>query len=345
MSTDNDKYQQQILFAESSDTKTSVLHSDSLESTELEQQVILPEAAWQQVDEIFEDNSRLSKTSKPNWLWRITGVAFAGVIIYEFIDFFIQGFSTSPIITSIYALLFGAVTTIASLAMFKELRGLRQFKRQGKTQHKVQQLLNNELNFDSMAFCQKISSNLPSDSVSQQHELWLAALTDDLTEQECMNLYSRMVLSKVDEQALAQVAKFSTEAVVLVAVSPVAIIDMLILMWRNLRMIDKVAGLYGIRLGYWSRISLIKQVFINMAYAGASEIIADVGLEALGIDTLGKLSTRMAQGLGAGMLTAKLGVRTVALCRPVPFTENAPGITQVRKEVISQVKALLLNRK
>lgn len=348
MSTDNDphhkQYQQQILFAQSSDSKTSVPHSENLTKAELEQQVILPEAAWQPIDEIFEDNTRASKASKPKWLWRIAGGALLGVIVFEVINFFIQGFSNSPIITSIYALLFGAIAIISALTLFKELRGLRQFKRQSKTQYKVQQLLNNELNFDSVAFCQKISTNLPSDSVIEQQNLWLEALTDDLTEQECMTLYSRMVLSKVDEQALTQVAKFSTEAVVLVAVSPVAIIDMLIIMWRNLRMIDKVAGLYGIRLGYWSRIKLIKQVFTNMAYAGASEIIADVGLEVLGIDTLGKLSTRMAQGLGAGMLTAKLGVKTVALCRPVPFTENAPGITQVRKEVISQVKALLLNR-
>ncbi|TRX57244.1 YcjF family protein [Thalassomonas sp. M1454] len=349
MSQNDEKetYQQQILFAESEALKTEqAFASNSLNEDDLASpnQVILPEAAWQPIDEAFDDDINPTPQTKPNWLLRLTAISFTGVVIYELFDFFIQGFTTSPIITSVYALLFGSIASIASLALFKELRGLAQFKRQNKTQQKANLLLANETNFDSTCFCQKVSSRLPSDAITEQQAIWLESLTDELTEQEIMTLYSRLVLSKVDEQALAQIAKFSTEAVVLVAVSPVAIIDMLVLMWRNLRMIDKIAGLYGMRLGYWSRIKLIKQVFTNMVYAGASEIIADVGVEMLGIETLGRLSTRMAQGLGAGMLTARLGIKTLKLCRPIPFTETAPGITQVRQEVISQVKALLADK-
>lgn len=336
---DKETYQQQILFADSDSQKT-----DASGDVIAENQVILPEAAWQPIDEVFDEEINPVEQAKPNWLLRLTGVSFAGLITYELIEFFIQGFSSSPFITAIYGLFFGSIAAIASLALFKELRGLAQFKRQTNTQQKAGLLLANESNFNSVDFCQKISERLPSDAITEQESIWLEALTDELTEQEIMTLYSRIVMSKVDQQALAQIAKFSTEAVVLVAVSPVAIIDMLVLMWRNLRMIDKIAGLYGIRLGYWSRIKLIKQVFTNMVYAGASEIIADVGVEMLGIETLGRLSTRMAQGLGAGMLTARLGIKTLKLCRPIPFTETAPGITQVRQEVISQVKALLADK-
>lgn len=344
---DKETYQQQILFADADAKKTEQafasagLNEDNQASIN---QVVLPEAAWQPIDEVFDEDINPSPPSKPNWLLRLTGASFAGLLTYELVDFFIQGFTNSPIITAIYAVFFGSVAAIASLALFKELRGLAQFKRQSNTQQKASLLLANETNFDSVSFCQKISTRLPSDAITEQQAIWLESLTDELTEQEIMTLYSRLVMSKVDQQALAQIAKFSTEAVVLVAVSPVAIIDMLVLMWRNLRMIDKIAGLYGIRLGYWSRIKLIKQVFTNMVYAGASEIIADVGVEMLGIETLGRLSTRVAQGLGAGMLTARLGIKTLKLCRPIPFTETAPGITQVRQEVISQVKALLADK-
>jgi len=139
---------------------------------------------------------------------------------------------------------------------------------------------------------------------------------------------------------MAEVARFSTEAVVLVALSPIAIIDMLIILWRNLRMINKISGLYGLKLGYWSRIKLIKQVFVNMVYAGASELIADFGSDMIGADLLGKLSGRLAQGLGAGMLTARLGVKTMQLCRPIPF-ENKPKLAHVRKEMLTTIKSLI----
>nr|WP_256094338.1 DUF697 domain-containing protein [Aeromonas caviae] len=35
-------------------------------------------------------------------------------------------------------------------------------------------------------------------------------------------------------------------------------------------MIEDIADVYAIELGYWSRIRLIRQVFRNMLYAGAT---------------------------------------------------------------------------
>jgi putative membrane protein len=136
-----------------------------------------------------------------------------------------------------------------------------------------------------------------------------------------------------------------SEAVVLVALSPIAVLDMLIMLWRNLRLVNKIAALYGLKLGYWSRVKLIKQVIINMAYAGASELIADLGADLLGAELLGKLSGRMAQGLGAGMLTARLGLKAMHMCRPMPFYEDTPKLGHVRQQVIGQVKKLLSSSK
>ncbi|QDP00625.1 YcjF family protein [Thalassotalea sp. PS06] len=326
-------FQQQILFS-NSDTK-------SPESEQPDTPVILPEEAWQAVDEIFEDHEQELPKKRPNWLWRIAGVSFAGVVTYELVDFFISGFASSPLITGVYALLAGSIGTIALLTLFKELKGLRQYRRQQNYQHQAEAFLQHQGQGDSRKFCQSVTQRLPIDSVETLHQQWLDSLSEHLNDEEVVTLYSRQVLSEVDKQAMEQVAKFSSEAVVLVAISPIALVDMMVLLWRNLRMLDKVAGLYGIRLGYWSRISLIKQVFVNMVYAGASEIIADIGVDMLGVETLGKLSTRLAQGLGAGMLTAKLGIRTIKLCRPVPFVENPPGIKQVRRQIVGQVRQLM----
>ncbi len=77
-----------------------------------------------------------------------------------------------------------------------------------------------------------------------------------------------------------------------------------------------------------------------MVYAGASELIADFGTEMIGADLLGKLSGRLAQGLGAGMLTARLGVRTMQLCRPIPF-DDKPKLGHVRREMLTTIKNLM----
>jgi putative membrane protein len=291
-----------------------------------------------------------NKQGKRSWLWGVISTLFITLVAIEGVDFFITGFEQSPIITSLYAILLGALTAVASNALFRELSGLRQFKSRQKMKQQATELLlidteqqREQSNKRGKAFCDSISSSLPCDLVfdsSKEQQAWQDALSAGHSSTELVQLYSRVVLSKVDEKALNEVAKFSTEAVVLVALSPVALIDMLIMLSRNLRMINKIAGLYGLKLGYWSRIKLIKQVFVNMAYAGASELVADFGSDMLGAELLGKLSARFAQGLGAGMLTARLGAKTMELCRPIPFEEK-PKLNHVRKKIAQQIKSLM----
>jgi len=290
------------------------------------------------------------KGGRTSWLWRTIASSFLVLLTIETVDFFIKGFEQSPIITSIYALLLSALTLVAGSALWHELIGLKQFKTRQKMKEQATELLlitqdkqTETSNKRGKDFCESISEALPCDLTfdnTKEQQVWQDAVSGDYNSTELIQLYSREVLTKVDEKALNEVAKFSTEAVVLVALSPVAIIDMLIMLSRNLRMINKISGLYGLKLGYWSRIKLIKQVFVNMAYAGVSELVADFGSDMLGAELLGKLSARFAQGLGAGMLTARLGAKTMELCRPIPFKEK-PKLTDVRKKIAQQIKLLV----
>ena len=63
----------------------------------------------------------------------------------------------------------------------------------------------------------------------------------------------------------------------MIAVSPLALVDMAFIAWRNLRLINRIATLYGIELGYYSRVRLFKLVLLNIAFAGASELVREVG--------------------------------------------------------------------
>lgn len=73
-------------------------------------------------------------------------------------------------------------------------------------------------------------------------------------------------------------------------------------------MINALCEVYGIELGYWSRIRLLRLVFVNMAAAGASELAIDASMDMMSMDLAGKLSVRAGQGLGIGILTARLAL-------------------------------------
>jgi len=365
--TDEKQHQQQILFAESDLSESELPSQDFANDVKASQdgkQVVFDNQDYLPIDEtvdlhatmrrqqLDEQTSLTTNKKRPRWLWRIVFSLFTIIVGVETVDFFINGFVQSPIITSIYAVILSCLVVLASSSVLSEWSTLRQFKGREKLKQQAFELLSvndeattsSENGLDVESFCQKITDGLPCDLLFDEERApeksWQEALNQAHSDSELLQLYSRLVLSRVDEKALAEIARFSTEAVVLVALSPVAIIDMLIMLWRNLRMINKVAGLYGLKLGYWSRIKLIKQVFVNMVYAGASELVADFGAEMIGADLLGKLSGRLAQGLGAGMLTARLGVKTMQLCRPIPF-DDKPKLSDVRRAMLSTIKNLI----
>ena len=349
-------HQQQILFSESELLMTNA--QSQRDNTVDQSQIIfnnndyiaVSEEPTLSENELVSQADKITKNNhKPRWLLRSITALVMVVVGIEMVQFFITGFTQSPFITSLYALILGGVFALASSAVLKEYISLKQFKRREILKEKAGSLLNSpDINHDDVLdveqFCQKITDNLPCDLVNEQNEEWQALLATEHSGAELMQLYSRVVLSKVDDKAMAEIARFSTEAVALVALSPLAILDMLIILVRNLKMINKIAGLYGLKLGYWSRVKLIKQVFVNMIYAGASELVADFGSEMIGADLLGKLSGRMAQGLGAGMLTSRLGIKTMELCRPIPLDEK-PKLGQVRSKMLSTIKDLLIKKK
>jgi putative membrane protein len=332
MTENKEKHQQQILFdVDVSDKPT----------TENTQQIIVNEQDWvcdEQVETV-DDNSVIA-SKKPSWLWRTLGVVVTLVAV-EAVQFFVNGFSQSPIIVSLYAILLAGLSLICGRSVWREFAGLRQFKYQQNLKQQAQDIINEEGKIDAISLCDKISQRLPVDLAEFDHSSWQQLNLEEYNDVEIMQLYARNVLSQVDQKALKEIAKFSSESVVLVALSPIAIIDMLLMLWRNLRLVNKIAALYGLKLSYWSRVKLIKQVINNMAYAGASELVADLGADLLGAELLGKLSARMAQGLGAGMLTARLGLKAIHLCRPIPFTEDAPKLGHIRQQIVSQVQSLV----
>ncbi len=332
------KYQQQILFDEQDvDLKIKVDKQD--------QQLFVANDNWQPV-ELEQDLEIVEQveTGQTSWLTKTLLVAFSAVLGLELYDFFLTGMVESPIITSLYGIILLCISVLAGSSLFREVSGLRQLKARDKLRQQIENV-DQASHEEVEMLCEDITANLPCDLSNEHAEKWREVKVNELSNEELMQLYSRIVLTQVDQKALAEVAKYSSESVVLVALSPVAILDMMIMLWRNLTMIDKIAGLYGLKLGYWSRIKLVKQVITNMLYAGASEVVADVSMDMLGADLLGRMSGRLAQGLGAGMLTARLGLRTIYLCRPMPFDDNAPKLSQVRKEVIQQIKQLLPSSK
>ncbi|OTA15874.1 TIGR01620 family protein [Xenorhabdus vietnamensis] len=191
-------------------------------------------------------------------------------------------------------------------------------------------------------FCEKLAEQA---RIGQQHpalQRWQAAVHETHNDREIVMLYSKLVQPVLDAQAKKEISRSAAESALMIAVSPLAIVDMAFIAWRNIRLINRIAALYGIKLGYFSRIRLFRLVLLNIAFAGASELVREVGMDWLSQDIAARLSVRAAQGIGAGLLTARLGIKAMELCRPLPWIDgDKPKLGDFRHQLLIQLKSTL----
>ncbi|WP_286271938.1 YcjF family protein [Thalassotalea hakodatensis] len=339
MTQDKEKYQQQILFEES-----TLNTEDDKSLPEPVEQIIIGQDNFEPLadDESIEILQEQTISKSPSrWLLK-SGLLLLTVLLFiEASLFFIEGFEKEPFITGLYAALLAVVFLMCSRTIYQEVKGLRALKKRTSTRQSFHELCENNSSKSARALCDKVADKMPCDAKENVLNSWSSSIAEEMTDKEVISLFSKQVLLPADQKVLDKISKYSTEAVVLVSLSPIALVDMGLMFWRNIKMINEISSLYGLQIGYWSRIKLIKQVFVNMVYAGASELIADVGADLVGADLLGKLSARLAQGLGAGMLTARLGLQTMKLCRPIAFEQKeAPKLGTIRKQIVSKIVSL-----
>lgn len=144
-------------------------------------------------------------------------------------------------------------------------------------------------------------------------------------------------MDPVDTLATKQVNNASV-ASVMIAVSSFAWLVMLIVLCRNVRMMNQVSRIYGLDWGYWGRINLIRIIFHTLLYAGVAEILSDASNYALSAGITNKISTRVAQGMGAGVLTARIGMKAIIESRPLPWlSQTKAGLSGIRKQLMADL--------
>ncbi|ENM5742965.1 TIGR01620 family protein [Vibrio metoecus] len=266
--------------------------------------------------------------------------AFSGLVAWQAIDSVVKAIQSADWLSLGWAGFVSVLATLGLGAIGKELWKLRRLRQHFSVQEQAQALVDKDAVGQGQAFCQQIAKEGQVDK--QGYQRWQSALNSSHSDAEIIDLYDALVVAEQDKQASQIVTRYATEAAALVAISPLAIADMLLVAWRNFSMVDQLAKVYGVELGYWSRVKLFKAVLLNMALAGASELAVDASVDLFSMDLAGRVSARAGQGVGVGILTARLGIKAVGLLRPLPWhPDRQLKLSAVRKQVVSKVAAMI----
>jgi putative membrane protein len=141
-------------------------------------------------------------------------------------------------------------------------------------------------------------------------------------------LAERDLLAPLDRRARTMVLESAKRVSIVTAVSPRALVDLAFVLMENMRLIRRLSELYGGRpgtLGFWR---LARNVIGHLAATGAIAVGDGVMQQLIGHGLAARLSARLGEGVVNGLLTARIGIAAIDVCRPVPFiNERRPGVS------------------
>lgn len=170
-----------------------------------------------------------------------------------------------------------------------------------------------------------------------------ADLDQSHSAEEIKRRLNQQFYQPLDIQARRMLQRDAVGTGLLVATSPWVTVDILLVIWRNMRMMRKIAVCYGLPVSQLSSWRLARHVLRNIALAGGTEAAIGALSDSLLAGVLEKLAARVGQGVGVGLYSARLGHFTLDLSRAVPLqdrqqlAEDNRGIIQGIKERLGRV--------
>jgi putative membrane protein len=151
-----------------------------------------------------------------------------------------------------------------------------------------------------------------------------------------LGLAETEILGPLDALARAEVESAARRVATVTALVPMALADVAAALFSSLRMIRRIAEIYGGRsstVGSWS---LLRKVFSSLIATGAIALTDDLIGSVAGGGLLSKVSRRFGEGVVNGALTARIGVAAIEQCRPLPFRiQPRPAVTALVRRALT----------
>lgn len=265
---------------------------------------------------------------------------FGGLQVYQLL---FSAFEQNLLVGIAWSAIIAVALVIALISLYKEIHAVWMLKNTELNRMKIKELLDQGNGQSTIDLCKEMYANTKHKN-NQSYETFLKRVEPHFEPQEILSIYENIILKEHDQKAKSIVIKRSRENGVVVALSPIAWLDMVFTMARSLRMIREIAETYGYHCGLWGRIQLYRKVIKNIIFIGITDLATDAIIDSVGAETFAKLSAAIGQGLAAGIYSTRLGYMTIKAVRPVPISKKVITLAELRKEMITGALEILKNK-
>ncbi|MEM9010153.1 MAG: TIGR01620 family protein [Pseudomonadota bacterium] len=167
----------------------------------------------------------------------------------------------------------------------------------------------------------------------------MAERKDDVLDADALlALTEREILGPLDTLAQGEIQLAARQVATATALVPLALVDVTVALAANVRMIRRVAEVYGGRAGVVGAWRLLRTVATHLIATGAVAVGDDMLGSVAGGGVLSRFSRRFGEGVVNGALTARVGLAAMEVCRPMAFQYVArPSVAGLLRDALSGV--------
>ena len=185
-------------------------------------------------------------------LWLVGLIAIVGLSALELVLFTRQLIEQQDLLGGLWLVVLCLFLTLAIVELAKQWFGLKRLKQQEVDKLKAEQIFNSPAIGMGESFCQHLAKGLP-DQRKAEIANWKNSLESHHNDKEILALFEQTVMVAADEAAIKKITQHASAAGAMIAVSPFALLDMAIVLWRNFKMMNPDQS------GLWRQAKLLGQ--------------------------------------------------------------------------------------
>ncbi|MCL4105141.1 UNVERIFIED_CONTAM: hypothetical protein GTU68_018848 [Idotea baltica] len=271
------------------------------------------------------------------WFFTLLGVFVPFILSIAAWNYVTALLAANPILGAIASALLVALVLVLLAIAAKELAGFSRLRRLDRLQKDALAAQAS----DDLGQAQQVADRLRALYHHRSELAWNKDRFDDLRgdaldPEALFALAEREFMTPLDHRALREVEAATRQVATVTALVPIALADVVVALTANLRMIRKLAEIYGGRAGALGSWRLTRSVFAHLIATGAVALGDDLIGSLAGGGMLSKLSRRFGEGVVNGALTARVGIAAIEVCRPLPFrVTKRPSVSGVVKRAVT----------
>lgn len=271
------------------------------------------------------------------WFWSLAGtlISFmASVAAWNFVTGLLE---RNPLLGLIATVLLGAFGIVFLLIALRELAAFARLKRVDTLHGAAEEAASR----DDLPAALGVLDKLKRLYRGRDDLRWGLARLDERAAEifdadGVLSLAEMELLAPLDEQARREIEAAARQVATITAIVPLALADLVTALTANLRMIRRIAEIYGGRAGLLGSWRLTRAVMTHLVATGAVAVGDDLIQTIAGGSILSKLSRRFGEGVVNGALTARVGVAAMEVCRPLPFSaRKKPSVANIAKRALT----------